>query len=580
MIDYEFSNLFSKQDIDKQILIQYDTGSLTNNETHSEKFSLEESICSGTTLRFGACESSVLKFTASNVFGSLKGKWLDVSMTLGGHSDNPFRFGKFKVYSDVPTADRNSREVVAYDSMQEILNADVSTWYKGLNFPMTLKKFRDSFCGFLDVEQEECTLINDSMTVSKTIDPSELPGKDVMEAICEANGCFGRIGNNGKLKYVVLKENIDGQYPSETVYPSETIYPAEQNTYQLTRNKYISVRYEDYIVEKITGLQIRQEENDIGVSVGSTDNIYVVQDNFLLYGKSANDLKTIAENILDLIKNITYRPAEIECKGNPCLEPGDGITVHTKKEIVQTYVLSRTISGVQNLKDKISASGEQHQEKSVNSIQSKFSQLKGKTAKLEADNEHLSLEFSDFEASTSAKFEATAREISLRVTSGEVQSMIDVALDNITISASQINLEGYTTINGGFSIDENGTAILQDNDSGIFCLLNANGLEVGKQNSGYTRVSPQAIVMSKERTGAGILIAGIDNSGEVVMGFTSNVHIFCETLNGEPPVTQANITSLEQRIAALENMLSGASWSYLQLQGYDGDEYAYNYLTK
>lgn len=579
MIDYELSDLFSKQDVDKQILIQYDTGRLTNNETHSEKFTLEESICSGTSLRFGACESSVLKFTASNVFESLKGKWLDVSTILGGNTDKPFQFGKFKVYSDVPTADRNNRDVVAYDVMYDILNSDVSSWYKSLKLPMTLKKFRDSFCEYLNVGQEEYTLINDSMTVLKTIDPEELSGKDVIEAICEVNGCFGHIGNNGKLKYIVLNEIIDGQYPSETTYPSEELYPAEPNTYQITRNKYISVRYEDYIVEKITGLQIRKEENDIGVSVGSEDNVYVIQDNFLLYGKSANELKKIAENILGLIKNIAYRPAEIECNGNPCLEPGDGITIHTKKEIVQTYIMSRTISGVQNLKDKILASGEQHQEKAVNSIRSKFSQLKGKTAKLEADNEHLSLEFSDFEETTNSKFEATAKEISLRVTSDEVQSMIDVALDKITISASQISLEGYTTINGGFSITEDGTAILEDVESSTFCMLTSYGLEVGKQNYGYINVGPQAITVRPERTGAGYLIASIYNRG-VLIGDPINASVFCKTLNGEAPVTQENINELEQRINSLENILSGASWNYLQLQGYDGDEYAYNYLTK
>lgn len=75
--------------------------------------------------------------------------------------------GVYKVDSDVPTADRRCRDIVAYDAMYDILNAEVSGWYNSLTFPMTLRQFRDSFCAYVGVEQEEITLVNDDMVVEK-----------------------------------------------------------------------------------------------------------------------------------------------------------------------------------------------------------------------------------------------------------------------------------------------------------------------------------------------------------------------------------------------------------------------------
>lgn len=53
--------------------------------------------------------------------------------------------GVYKVDSDVPTADRRYRDIVAYDAMYDILNAEVSGWYNSLTFPMTLRQFRTAF---------------------------------------------------------------------------------------------------------------------------------------------------------------------------------------------------------------------------------------------------------------------------------------------------------------------------------------------------------------------------------------------------------------------------------------------------
>ena len=151
MVDYSLQNLFYAPNVDKQLIITTDDGSvtITNTELHQESFELTESLCSESELTFGACEAAVVKFTISNVFTSLKDKWITAKMVLDGNSSNPFIFGRYKVVSDKPTADRTKREIEAYDALYDIINADVVGWYNGIlpntETYVTLKQFRDSF---------------------------------------------------------------------------------------------------------------------------------------------------------------------------------------------------------------------------------------------------------------------------------------------------------------------------------------------------------------------------------------------------------------------------------------------------
>ena len=151
MVDYAYSNLFQQSSVDKQLIIETDDKlvKITNNELHQQKFELEESLCSENQLKFGSCEASSIKFTVSNIFTSLKDKWINASMVLDNHTDVPFQIGKYKVYSDVPSGDKSYREVTAYDALYDIINTNMAACYNELTFPLTLKEFRNSFFNYI-----------------------------------------------------------------------------------------------------------------------------------------------------------------------------------------------------------------------------------------------------------------------------------------------------------------------------------------------------------------------------------------------------------------------------------------------
>lgn len=444
MVDFKYADLFKKDSVDKQLLISFDGGAITNSELHSNNFELSESLCSEEQLRFGSCEASMVKFKISNIFAPLKDKWLTVTETLGGNTDVSFQFGKYKVFSDKPTAKRRYREVKAYDAMYDIVHAEVSNWYNTIlpkaDSTVTLKEFRDSFFAYFGIEQEEVELVNDSMIVTKTIEPSKLSGKTVVTAICEINGCFGHIGRDGRIQYIFLKEMVEGLYPADTLYPRDDLFPADaMNVEQISKSNYITAKYEDYTTARINKLQIRQEEDDIGVIHGTGNNCYIVQDNFLVYGKSSEELQTIAANLYSVICKVWYRPAHIEAKGNPCLEVGDGIKVHTTYEIIYTYILQRTLKGIQSLRDTYDAEGEQYQREEVNSVHESIIQLKGKTNKLTRTIEETKSEIIDIEKALSTRITQNAQEIALEAQrASEAEGLLSA---RIVVNADQINLK-------------------------------------------------------------------------------------------------------------------------------------------
>lgn len=450
----------------------YDQHVITNDELEGDQFSLTESLCSDEELRFGSCEPSQVYFKAHGIAVPLKGKWLAISQYLEGDKDNPFHIGTYKVDSDAPTADRMAREVRAYDSLYGVLGMDMSKWYNSLTFGMTLKGFRDKFFSYVGIQQEETELVNDWIIVEKTIEPEQISGKDIISAICEINGCFGHTGRDGRFQYMTLKPIMPGLYPSETLYPSGRLYPRDVNAEKFTASRYISCKYEDYKVKNITKIQIRKEEDDAGMvypyeEVTENDNLYVIQDNFLAYGKGDSVLRDIASRLFDAISKISYRPFSAECPGNPCRGLGDIVSFQTKERIVESYILGRELKGVQGMRDMYSAQGRESYGGEANSIGRSIIELKGKTNTLERDAEHTKQTISDVETGLKSEIEQAAKSIRLSIEQDEggESASFELYIDDDNgshaelsagtigfsglVSFKNLENEGETKINGG-----------------------------------------------------------------------------------------------------------------------------------
>lgn len=492
MINSSLKEKYWDSATDKQMVISVvgTNQKIDNSMLEIGTFALEESLCSESELKFGACEANCVKFTARNTAGNIIGKTISIEETIDGDSENPMPYGVFKVASDVPTADRTKRQITAYDAMYDIINTDVKSWYAGLSFPMTLKQFRDSFFAHLGIAQVETSLVNDSMTVNKTIvatqtddssavtEESAISGKTVVTAICEINGCFGNIDREGKFEYVFLKAITSALYPAEDLFPADNLFPSDANAESMTGH-YITFDYEDFQSKAITQLEIKTSEDNAGAIVGTAGNNYSITGNFLVSDKTGAELEQIANNLLPIMAQAAYTPIKsCTCVGNPCLTLGEPIRFNTTREIVETYLLQRTLTGVQSKRDSISAQGTQTHSAKVNSIRDAIESVERRTGKLERNADHLQSTYEDLEEQTNTKFEQTAKSISAEVNraqkaEGQLDASLELKLGRdendqvvsmINASADQITLSGNRLIvnSNNFQLDGDGRVSIVD----------------------------------------------------------------------------------------------------------------------
>jgi hypothetical protein len=514
MINSSLKEKYWDSATDKQMVISVvgTNQKIDNSMLEIGTFALEESLCSESELKFGACEANCVKFTARNTAGNIIGKTISIEETIDGDSENPMPYGVFKVASDVPTADRTKRQITAYDAMYDIINTDVKSWYAGLSFPMTLRQFRYSFFAHLGIAQVETSLVNDSMTVNKTIvatqtddssavtEESAISGKTVVTAICEINGCFGNINREGKFEYVFLKAITSALYPAEDLFPADNVFPSDANTESMTGH-YITFDYEDFESKEITQLEIKTSEDNAGAIVGTAGNNYSITGNFLVSDKTGAELEQIANNLLPIMKQAVYTPIKsCTCVGNPCLTLGEPIRFNTTREIVETYLLQRTLTGVQSKRDSISAQGTQTHSAKVNSIRDTIESVQKRTSKLERNADHLLSTYEDLEKQTSSRFEQTEKSISAEVNraqkaEGQLDASLELKLGRdendqvismINASADQIMLRGNRLIveSNNFRIDGDGKVSIIDSLNFITTSLGDDIVIIGLDGGG------------------------------------------------------------------------------------------------
>ena len=585
-ISAELKDLYKSTGIPKVYDIYFPALDLhINTEGKNDKivhgsFELSESLCSEKDLTFGACEASVAKFTVADIEIDLKGQWFTIHQIVDGH--DPVPFGVYKVYSCKKQDDLRFKDIEAYDALADT-DVNVAGWYNSM-FPIgnetyTLKQFRESLLDYLDIEYEDESLPNDDMIIEKTIEPTQLSGRDVLKRCVELNGAFGHINRYGKLKHIVLQPAY-GLYPSETLYPSEDLYPVseadtsyiDESIISETVNKamYQRVRFEEYTVKEIDKLIIRSEENDIGAIVGTGSNAYVIEGNFLLFGKPANELEQIAINAFGNMAKRPYRPYEAQSIGLPYIEVGDSLEFTTDDTVVG-YVLHRTLTGIQALRDEYTAKGNEEREQNFG-INNEIIQLQGKVTRIKKDVEGVSVEVEDLAQNTASKFEQTSQQITAEVNrateaEGELSGRIDVQADRITQEVTRATqaegqLSGQIDILAGeviLKVDANGNIAAvelgADPSEGTNITIKADNIDL----SGYVTITslntPGSVTIDGGNLKAGTVIAdevradwvyaGDINANQIKAGTISGNRISGGTISGVTILSTGSNGSLE-----------------------------------
>lgn len=241
-------------------------------------------------------------------------------------------------YAEKPTrTKRNSYKVTAYDTMSK-LDADFSGWLHAnqAQFPKTIWQLVQLACQRAGVTLASSSLpINGSYSV-QAFYADDLTCRQIISWAAEAAGCYAHMNADGKLQFLTYTDKRSTAKITPDGASNSTAYYAD------------SLSYEDYTVKAIEKVQIRQSDSDAGViypDSTTATNTYAVQGNLLLTTGTEANLKNVAQNLYNALKNVTYTPCKVSVPSSSGLACGQIVHVKDARgREFDTYLMSATIS--------------------------------------------------------------------------------------------------------------------------------------------------------------------------------------------------------------------------------------------
>ena len=241
-------------------------------------------------------------------------------------------------YAEKPTrTKRNSYKVTAYDTMSK-LDADFSGWLRAnqAQFPKTIWQLVQLACQRAGVTLASSSLpINGNYSV-QAFYADDLTCRQIISWAAEAAGCYAHMNADGKLQFLTYTDKRSTVKLTPDGASNSTAYYAD------------SLSYEDYTVKAIEKVQIRQSDSDVGViypDSTTATNTYAVQGNLLLTTGTEANLKTVAQNLYNVLKSVTYTPCKVAVPSGSGLACGQIVHVKDARgREFDTYLMSATIS--------------------------------------------------------------------------------------------------------------------------------------------------------------------------------------------------------------------------------------------
>ena len=289
-------------------------------------------------------------------------------------------------YAEKPTrTKRNSYKVTAYDTMSK-LDADFSGWLRAnqVQFPKTIWQLVQLACQRAGVALASSSLpINGSYSV-QAFYADDLTCRQIISWAAEAAGCYAHMNADGKLQFLTYADKRSTVKITPDGASNSTAYYAD------------SLSYEDYTVKAIEKVQIRQSDSDVGViypDSTTATNTYAVQGNLLLTTGTEANLKSVVQNLYNVLKNVTYTPCKVSVPSSSGLACGQIVHVKDARGLeFDTYLMSATISsGKASFESVGSASRESSS--AVNS--QSYKNLTGKMLEIKTSVDGLEVKASD-----------------------------------------------------------------------------------------------------------------------------------------------------------------------------------------
>ena len=266
---------------------------------------------------YGCVTCASIEFTIDNSDGKaseLVGKTFDWYCQFDANSFY-IKKGSFKV-ADIKKT-KNKATITAYDKVYD-LEANADSWLASLTFPITIKDLVSSMATKLNMNILLPEDTFSSFTINQNFITNNVSYRQILGYVGQLTNRYFKYGGSGILQGMRYTE-------STTV---------------IDNSKYISLTMEENAIDPIDRLQIQSTHDDIGYVAGTGTNTYIITENPLVFSASkATATATLATNLLDGLKTITYTPMKFSTFKDYGIDVGAILTINGKT----CYVMKKTI---------------------------------------------------------------------------------------------------------------------------------------------------------------------------------------------------------------------------------------------
>jgi len=369
-------------------------------------------------------------------------------------------------YAEKPTrTKRNSYKVTAYDTMSK-LDADFSGWLHAnqAQFPKTIWQLVQLACQRAGVALASSGLpINSSYSV-QAFYADDLTCRQIISWAAEAAGCYAHMNADGKLQFLTYTDKRRTAKITPDGASNSTAYYAD------------SLSYEDYTVKAIEKVQIRQSDSDVGViypDSTTATNTYAVQGNLLLTTGTEANLKSVVQNLYNVLKNVTYTPCKVSVPSSSGLACGQ--IVHVKDALgreFDTYLMSATISsGKASFESVGSASRESSSavnSQSYKNLTGKMLEIKTSVDGLEVKASDLTGKYTDLKATVDGLSSEVKKDT--KITGG----------GNLILGSESFKNATYDGDSSGVAYGDGGSATITNANTNRYFIFNTVGARITK----------------------------------------------------------------------------------------------------
>lgn len=261
--------------------------------------------------------------------------------------------------SSLRQKNRSVKEIIAYDDLYKASNITCYNFFSSFaQYSPNAKLYDireilvDKFISDYDYESEfvgfnDETALSLSLELVKSVCNSKMTVTDLLAAYCELNACFAYMNGEGKIKFVQL---INPQ--------SETI------------EFYSDLEFEEYTTTPINLIKFTYNKDKTFV-YGHTEQekqSWYISDNIITSCctdvreliTAFNDNNGANYIFYDLYK---YRPFSADIYARWWIEPGDKVVIKTgynDTEAVESFVFSRTLSGINGMRSSVKSKGKEY----------------------------------------------------------------------------------------------------------------------------------------------------------------------------------------------------------------------------